>query len=53
MISHGERLTITLTSPFLETDIQERFVRELTSNGVEVTLAANKVTSEELRGDAE
>lgn len=53
MISHGDRLTITLTSPYLETNIHERFVRELTEAGVEVTVAANKVTAEELRGDAE
>lgn len=53
MISHGNKLSITFTSPFLETEIQEQFVRELTGAGVEVTAAANKVTAEELGGNAE
>lgn len=52
MISHGDKLSITFTSPFLETDIQKQFVRELTAVGIEVTVAANKVTAEELRGGA-
>lgn len=52
MISHRDTLSITFTSPFLETDIQEQFVRELKNKGVEVTVAANKVTAEELRGEA-
>lgn len=53
MISHGDRLCITFTSPFIETEIQGQFVRELTNKGVAVTVAANKVTAEELRGEAE
>lgn len=52
MISHGDRLSITFTSPFIETEIQEQFVRELTNKGVAVTVAANKVTAEELGGEA-
>lgn len=52
MISHGNRLSITFTSPFIETEIQEQFVRELIKKGVAITVAANKVTAEELRGEA-
>lgn len=51
VISHGGTLTISFTSPYLETTIQETFVRKLTKAGVEVTVAANKVTSAELRGE--
>ncbi len=50
MIGHGEHLTVTFTSPFVETAIQQRFVRMLTERGVSVTVAANKVTEEELEG---
>ena len=47
-ISHGDRLAVTFTSPFLESNIQEAFVRSLTKEGVQVRVAANKVTSSEL-----
>ncbi|CZR07506.1 alcohol acetyltransferase [Trichococcus ilyis] len=47
-ISHGEHLTVSFTSPFVESTIQEQFVRILTDAGVAVTVAANKVTSEDL-----
>ena len=51
VISHGDQLTISFTSPFIDTDIQQQFVRELTSAGIEVTLAANKTQADELRGE--
>lgn len=47
-ISHGGRLAVCFTSPFIETDIQETFARSLTDAGVPVTVAVNKVTSDEL-----
>lgn len=47
-ISHGEQLTVSFTSPFVESTIEEQFVRVLTDAGVTVTVAANKVTSEDL-----
>ncbi|MBM6614775.1 alcohol acetyltransferase [Desemzia sp. RIT804] len=53
VISHGDKLSISFTSPYLETAIQESFVRKLTQAGVEVTVAANKVTTSELRGEEE
>lgn len=53
VISHGGTLTISFTSPYLETEIQESFVRKLTKSGVDVTIAANKVTASELRGEEE
>jgi len=49
-ISHGGRLVVCFTSPFLETDIQEVFAGSLACAGVPVTIAANKVTSSELVG---
>ncbi|MBP1743240.1 MAG: alcohol acetyltransferase [Firmicutes bacterium] len=49
-ISHGGRLAVCFTSPFVETNIQDAFARSLTDAGVPVTVAANKVTSDELGG---
>lgn len=48
MASHGEILTISFTSPFIETQHQSAFVRELTSQGVDVQVSASKVTVGEL-----
>lgn len=48
ILSHGEVLMVTFTSPFIETAIQKEFVRMLTEQGVPVTVAANKVTEEQL-----
>jgi NRPS condensation-like uncharacterized protein len=50
-ISHGGRLAVCFTSPFLETDIQEVFVRSLTGAGVPVTISVNKVTNTDLGGE--
>ncbi|CAI9401892.1 alcohol acetyltransferase [Aestuariimicrobium sp. T2.26MG-19.2B] len=48
MASHGDLLTVDFTSPFTETAHQTAFVRELTERGVQVTVAAVKVTADEL-----
>lgn len=47
-ISHGDRLTLSFTSPFVETDYQAAFVRHLTGAGVPVTVNASRVTAREL-----
>ncbi|MGD8215867.1 alcohol acetyltransferase [Aestuariimicrobium sp. Y1814] len=48
LASHGDVLTLNFTSPFVETDHQAAFVRELTARGVDVSLAVGKVTEDEL-----
>lgn len=50
-VSHGDVLTITFTSPYVETAIQQRYATMLTDKGIPVTIAVNKVTQEELGGD--
>lgn len=50
MVSHGDRLTISFTSPFIETVHQQAFVRSLTQQGVHVVVAASRVTADELEG---
>lgn len=47
-ISHAGRLTVTFTSPFVETGHIRDFTRMLTSQGVDVDLAAAPVTEAEL-----
>lgn len=47
-ISHGDVLTVSFTSPFVETDHIREFARELTGNGIPVEVVAAKVTEEEL-----
>lgn len=47
-ISHGDRLTVSFTSPFVETDYHAAFVRHLTRAGVPVTVNASRVTALEL-----
>lgn len=47
-ISHGDRLTICFTSPFMETEIQRNFITTLTEKGVPVTVAVNRVSIEEM-----
>ena len=47
-ISHGGRLAVCFTSPFIGTEIQEAFAKSLTDEGVPVKVASNKVTSDEL-----
>ncbi|KAA9393204.1 alcohol acetyltransferase [Kocuria coralli] len=51
-ISHGDLLTVSFTSPFTETDHIREFARLLTSRGVDVTVAAARVTEAELTGTA-
>ena len=47
-MSHAGLLTISFTSPFIETDHVRAFVRMLTESGVDVTVAAARVTEAEL-----
>ncbi|MBO1029958.1 alcohol acetyltransferase [Tessaracoccus sp. SD287] len=48
MASHGNILTVSFTSPFIGTEHQTAFVRELTGRGVAVQVATSKVTPAEL-----
>ncbi len=50
-ISHKGTLTITFTSPFIETDIYQHYVRFLTERNIPVTASVNKVTEAELGVD--
>ncbi len=47
-ISHGDVLTVSFTSPFVETDYHAAFVRHLTDRGVAVRVNASRVTAQEL-----
>lgn len=47
-ISHAGVLTVSFTSPFLETDHVREFARILTASGVDVTVVAARVTEQEL-----
>ena len=47
-ISHAGLLTISFTSPFIETGHIKEFARLLTASGIEVTVAAARVTEAEL-----
>ena len=47
-MSHAGLLTISFTSPFTETDHIKEFVRLLTASGIDVTVAAARVTEAEL-----
>ena len=46
--SHAGLLTVSFTSPFVETDHIREFTRMLTSAGVDVTVAAERVTEDEI-----
>lgn len=48
MISHENSLTVSFTTPFVDTKIQKRFVELLSQEQIPVTVTANKVTKEEL-----
>lgn len=48
LVSHGDRLTVSFTSPFVETDYHASFVRHLTEQGVPVEVNANRVTDDEI-----
>ena len=47
-ISHGGLLTISFTSPFVETDLVREYVAQLAEAGIEVTIAAPRTTEAEL-----
>ncbi|MFV0432675.1 MAG: alcohol acetyltransferase [Leucobacter sp.] len=47
-ISHAGLITVTFTSPFSETGHVREFARMLTAHGVDVTVAAARVTEAEL-----
>lgn len=47
-ISQGGWLTVCFTSPFVETDHVREFARRITAHGVPVTIAATRVTEDEL-----
>ena len=47
-ISHAGLLTISFTSPFVETDHVREYARLLTEAGIEVSLAATRTTEAEL-----
>lgn len=47
-ISHKDIITISFTSPFIETDIFKHYAALLTAEGIPVTVSVNKVTEEEL-----
>ncbi|SDB82751.1 hypothetical protein GA0111570_10442 [Raineyella antarctica] len=50
-MSHGDRLTVSFTSPFVETDHHAAFVRHLTARGVTVGVEAARVTAQEIAGE--
>jgi hypothetical protein len=47
-VSHAGLLTISFSSPFTETGHVREFARLLTASGIEVTVAATRVTETEL-----
>lgn len=52
-ITFGGRLSLTITSPFVETDHQAAFARHLTSHGIPVQLDVTRVTDEEIAAAGE
>lgn len=52
VISHAGQLVISFTSPFVETDHIREFARILTGHGIDVTVAAARVTEAELSDEA-
>jgi NRPS condensation-like uncharacterized protein len=50
LISYQDVLTISFTSPFVETAIHREFVRLLTEKNVKVTMDVNRVSREEMNG---
>lgn len=51
-ISHGDQLTVSFTSPFVDTDYHAAFVRRLTDRGVPVVVNVTRVTPDELEAGA-
>lgn len=50
-ISHKDVLSISFSSPYVETKIQQAFASLLTGKGIPVTIAVNKVVQDELGGE--
>lgn len=48
MLSYGNSLNISFTSPFVETDIYQKFVSILADKGIDIEVDVNKVTPEEM-----
>ncbi len=48
-VTYKNRLSLSFTSPFVETEIQKNFVRYLTKRGVSVRVATNRVGSKHLK----
>jgi hypothetical protein len=48
VVSHAGVLTVSFTAPFVETSHVREFARLLTASGVELTVAATRVTEAEL-----
>lgn len=48
-VTYKDRLSISFSSPFVETEIQKNFVRYLTERGVSVRVATNQVGSKHLK----
>ena len=48
MVSYGNQLNISFTSPFTETIIYQNFVRYLSNRDIDVVVDSNKVTREEM-----
>lgn len=46
MCSYGDRLMLSLTSPFVSTDVPKRFFRILTGMGLPVEISSNPVSEE-------
>lgn len=49
VISHEDHVTVSFTSPFVETDYHAAVVRHFTSRGVPVEINSTRVTAEELQ----
>ena len=45
-ISYADNFSLSFCSPYQETDIQRHFLRCLSAQGVEITLAANNLSEE-------
>lgn len=51
VVSHAGQLTVSFSSPFIETDHIREFARLLTAQGITITVAAAQVTEAELAED--
>ena len=53
IVSFGNQLTTSFSTPFINTEIEREFARMLTEQNIPVTVSANKVRMEEIEGDVE